>query len=99
MAAGQAVTFAGPRGDLALYNLGAFAAVISGFGAGDKIDMGGFAYGVGETRSFTQGAGSGILTVTDGGQQARLTLLGDYATSNFALSTDNAGGTFVKFSV
>jgi hypothetical protein len=68
--------------------------VISGFGAGDEIDLGGFAYGSGETCSFT----SGVLSVFDGGKQAHLTLLGSYVTSNFTLATDSAGGTFVKLS-
>jgi autotransporter passenger strand-loop-strand repeat protein len=99
MAAGQTLTFAGTGGDLALHNLPDFAAVIGGFGTGDTIDLGGFAYGSGETRSFAEAASttSGTLKVVDGGSQARLTLLGSYVTGDFALSSDSAGGTFVKF--
>jgi autotransporter passenger strand-loop-strand repeat protein len=99
VAAGQMLTFAGTGGDLALYNLPNFAAQIGGFGAGDTIDLAGFGYGGGETRSFTEAAGntSGTLSIVDGGKQAQLTLLGNYTSSDFALATDSAGGTFVKF--
>jgi hypothetical protein len=38
-----------------------------------------------------------LLTVTDGANVAKLTLLGHYFTSDFALPTDAHGGTFVKF--
>jgi autotransporter passenger strand-loop-strand repeat protein len=99
MAAGQKVEFGGAGGDLALYNLPSFAAQIGGFGASDKFDLGGFAYGAGETRSFTEAAShaSGTLKVVDGAKSASLTLLGSYVSGDFALSTDGAGGTFVKF--
>ncbi len=99
MATGQKLAFAGSGGDLTLYNLGSFAAQISGFGTGDKFDLGGFAYGGSETRSFTEAAShtSGTLKVVDGAKSTSLTLLGSYVTSDFALSTDGAGGTFVKF--
>jgi hypothetical protein len=96
-AAGQAVTFIGSGGDLALFNPAAFAAMISGFGPGDMVDLGAIPYGSAVTRAFIQAAGSGTLTVTGAGQSATLTLLGAYATSNFTLSSDGAGGTFVKF--
>ena len=99
VAAGQTMNFAGTGGDLALYNLPAFAAVIGGFGSGDKIDLGTFAFGSGATQSFTEAAShtSGTLSVVNGASQAHLTLLGNYVTSNFALSNDGAGGTLVKF--
>jgi hypothetical protein len=35
------------------------------------------------------------LTVSDGGQVANLTLIGTYATSDFALAGDGHGGTYV----
>ncbi len=98
VAAGQTVKYVGSGGDLALFNLPGFGASVGGFGAGDRIDLGGLAYGGGETRSFTEAGGgtSGTLTVTDGGKVAHLSLLGSYVTSDFALSTDGAGGTLVK---
>ena len=99
VAAGQAMNFAGSGGNLALYDLPAFGAVIGGFASGDKIDLGTFTFGSGATQSFTEAPShtSGTLSVVNGGNQAHLTLLGSYATSDFALSSDGAGGTLVKF--
>ena len=37
------------------------------------------------------------LTVLAGAKTASLTLAGSYGTSNFALASDGAGGTFVRF--
>ena len=73
--------------------------MIGGFGSGDKIDLGHFAFGSGSTQTYTEAAShtSGTLSVVNGGNQANLTLLGSYVTSNFALSNDGAGGTLVKF--
>ena len=92
VASGQEVLFVG-HGDLALYDLSAFSATIGGYSTGDELDLGGFAFGAGETRSYA----SGTLTVVDGGKTATLSLVGSYVTSDFALSTDSHGGTFVKF--
>ncbi|HZZ88111.1 MAG TPA: hypothetical protein VFE13_07220, partial [Caulobacteraceae bacterium] len=95
MAAGQAVKFAG-SGVLELDNLPGFAAKISGLSApAEKIDLGGFAFGAGETRTWTQSGGSGTLVVRDGGKTATLTLIGAYATSDFHLANDGHGGTYV----
>ena len=44
VAAGQTVNFDGSGGDLALFNRAAFAAMIGGFGSGDTIDLGNFAF-------------------------------------------------------
>jgi hypothetical protein len=93
------MNFAGSGGDLALYNLPAFGAVIGGFGSGDKIDLASFAFNSAATQSFTEAPShtSGTLSVINGASQAHLTLLGSYVTSNFALANDGAGGTLVKF--
>jgi hypothetical protein len=40
---------------------------------------------------------SGTLTVSTGGSQAQLTVLGSYTTGDFALADDHAGGTLVQF--
>ena len=97
VAAGQDVVFG--AGDLALYNLANFHALIGGYSTGDEFDLGGFAYGAGEKASFTEAANllSGTLSVHDGGLSASLTLLGKYVTGDFGLSTDGHGGSFVKF--
>jgi hypothetical protein len=87
------MTFAGPGGNLKLYNLPDFAAVIAGFGRGDLIDLGDFGFSSRTTASFS----SGTLTVTDGNQHASLSLSGPYSTSNFALASDGAHGTLITF--
>ncbi len=51
------------------------------------------------TVSWTQlvsgSSGSGTLTVSGGGHVANITLLGQYATGNFSISSDGNGGTLV----
>ena len=98
VASGEEVLFAGSGGDLALYNVTQFHATIGGFSTGDKFDLGGFTYSAGEKETFKENAAhtSGLLTVTDGAEVAKLTLLGNYTSSDFALSDDNHGGTSVK---
>ena len=80
-------------------NLSAFAGQIDGVTlSSQKIDLGGYAYNSStETVSWAESSGntSGTLTVTDGAQVAHLTLQGNYVTSNFTLSNDGAGGTYV----
>jgi autotransporter passenger strand-loop-strand repeat protein len=98
VAAGQVVLFSG-AGDLALSNLSNFHALIGGYSTGDEFDLGGFAHGSRETFLYTEAANllSGRLGVHDGGLTANLTLQGNYVSSEFALSADGHGGTFVKF--
>jgi autotransporter passenger strand-loop-strand repeat protein len=97
--AGVVVSFAGSGGDLAIASGGVFSGKVEGLGAGDKLDVGGFAYNAtGETLAFVSSAGgSGTLTLSSGGHTESLTLNGVYATSNFALSTDSHGGTFIRW--
>jgi hypothetical protein len=92
------VTFSGSGGHLVIDDVATFGAVISGLStSGQKIDLGGYTYSAGETVTWTEAAGntSGTLTVNGAGMTANLTLLGDYATSNFSLSDDGVGGTIV----
>jgi hypothetical protein len=96
--AGQTIGFTASGGRLVIDNLAGFSAAISGMAnASDKIDLGGFTYGAGETVSWTEAGGntSGTLTVTDGAKSASLTLIGSYVTSDFSLSDDGMGGTYV----
>jgi len=98
VAAGQTISFTASGGDLVLDNLAAFSANISGMATSkEKIDLGGFTFGAGETVSWVEAGGgtSGTLTVVDGAKTATLTLLGSYVTSDFSLSNDGIGGTFV----
>ena len=95
-AAAPTASFTASGGDLILDNLAGFSASIAGMtNAGEKIDLGGFAYSTGETVSWTQGAGHGTLTVSGGGKVANLTLIGSYSTSNFTLSNDGKGGAYI----
>jgi autotransporter passenger strand-loop-strand repeat protein len=87
------MNFAGPGGNLKLFDLPAITASIAGFGAGDTIDLGSFGFSARSTAFFS----NNTLTVTNGNHQASLTLLGPYSTSNFALSDDGAHGTLIKF--
>jgi autotransporter passenger strand-loop-strand repeat protein len=99
VAAGQVVKYGGAGGTLALTNGASFAATISGLtGTADKIDLLGFAYNSAtETKTFTEASGntSGTLVVSSGGVTESLTLLGNYVTSNFILSSDGTGGTLI----
>ncbi|HZZ87604.1 MAG TPA: hypothetical protein VFE13_04645 [Caulobacteraceae bacterium] len=97
MSAFQAVKFTGSAGTLELDNLAGFQAKISGLATSkQKIDLGGFHFGAGETRTWTQAGTSGTLTVHDGAKTASLVLIGSYATSDFTLSDDGHGGTYIK---
>ena len=94
--AGQTVSFIGASGVLGLDNLAGFHARISGMsGPGQKVELGGFAFGTSETAAWSQAGTSGTLTVSDGGQTAKLTLVGTYVSSDFHLATDAHGGTYV----
>ncbi len=97
MAAGQTVRFVGAGGVLELANLPAFGAAISGLTLpSQKLDLDGFVYhSATETAVWTQSGTSGTLTVSDGAKIATLDLIGSYATSDFQLSSDGHGGTFV----
>ena len=95
--ASQVVTFwQVPSGVLELDNLAGFAAEISGMSqATQQVDLGGFTFSAGETVSWAQTGTSGTLTVVDGAKVAGLSLIGTFTASNFALSDDGHGGTFV----
>ena len=93
------MTFAGGGGNVTLFDPSGFSAAIGGFGRSDVLDLATFASGPGLTSSFTEAAShaSGTLAVTNAGKHVDLTLLGSYATSNFAVTGDGGSGTLVKF--
>jgi autotransporter passenger strand-loop-strand repeat protein len=98
MAAGQTVSFTGASGILELDNPpGLFQAQISGLNTpGRKIDLGGDTFTNSETLSWSQSGTSGALMVYEGGQAGTvLTLVGTYAGSDFHLTDDGHGGTYV----
>jgi autotransporter passenger strand-loop-strand repeat protein len=93
------VTFGGPNATLALdQTSSALTGTISGWQAGDHIDLGDILFhNPGTTLGFTENAANtgGTLTVSDGSHVATLALLGQYMASSFALSSDGHGGTLV----
>jgi hypothetical protein len=57
----------------------------------EEIDLRDITFSNITTETFTQNT----LTVTDGTHTANLTLLGQYSTANFTLSSDGHGGTLI----
>jgi autotransporter passenger strand-loop-strand repeat protein len=95
------IAFTSNGGDLQLDASVSFHGSIGGFGSPfgvtEEIDLRDVAFGSGTALSFTEAGNnlSGTLTVSDGTHTASLTLLGQYATGNFTLSSDGHRGTFI----
>jgi hypothetical protein len=70
---------------------------ISGFAAGDTIDLRDVQDIVGTTKSFGGALNQGELIVSDGTHTANLNMLGAYTGASFSLSTDGHNGTLVSF--
>ncbi|MGZ2410604.1 VCBS repeat-containing protein, partial [Sphingomonas sp. F9_3S_D5_B_2] len=73
-----------------------FTGSISGLNSDDRLDLRDVQFG--ETTSLNyvaDGAGGGVLTVSDGVHSAQLHLVGEYQPSDFHLGSDGLGGTFV----
>jgi autotransporter passenger strand-loop-strand repeat protein len=90
-------TFAGSSGGLLVLNDSMhFGGLVAGFSGADQIDLADIPY-VARTTTFnwsqttTDANASGTLTVTDGGNVANITLLGQYQANQFALAADGAG--------
>jgi len=96
----ETTTFAGASAVLALTEPSSFTPGLSGFAAGDTIDLTKFAYSAtGETVGFTENAANtqGTLTVTDGTQQTSITLFGQYIAAGFSLESDGHSGTAISY--
>jgi hypothetical protein len=77
-----------------------FGGLVAGFFATSEIDLANFPYMSGATSAtWSQiGSASGTLTVSEGGDIADLTLLGQYAEANFVPSAGPLGGdTLITF--
>ena len=94
----QTVSFSG-GGDLALTNTSGFKASISGFAAGDTLDLTAFKFSGSPTAGFTENAGNtgGTLTITDGALHASITLLGQYMAAGFHTSQDSGSGADITY--
>ena len=88
----------GGMGTLALDQSRSFTGTVAGFGGQDQIDLGDIAYSdVTTTLDYWMNADNsgGTLTVSDGTHTANLGLLGQYAASSFAMTSDGHGGTLI----
>ena len=91
LAVGKLVFLAGGSESLLLGRASMVTAKLSGFGAGDTIDL---VKTVGTAASFA----GGVLTIAgNGGSVAALHFAGNYSSSQFALATDHHGGTTISF--
>ncbi len=93
--AGQSVQFAGANACLDLQaEYYAPSGTLTGFAAGDTIDVSGSL--ISSASYVASGAGGGILTFYYGSQVAdRITLAGNYVGSTFLTSGDGDGGTLI----
>ena len=87
------VTFNGAGATLALKQVAAFAAKLSGFASGDTIDL------LGTTATGASFNGADQLVIVNGATTvATLQLSGGYAGATFAVGSDGKGGTDVTLS-
>ena len=97
-ASNATIDFSSATGTLRLDASSAFTGQILGFRATDSIDLADIAFGSATTLGFTPNAGNtgGSLAISDGTHSANLALLGQYAVSGFAVSSDGHGGTLLQ---
>jgi hypothetical protein len=94
-ASAEATGFApGAAGTLKLDQSSSFSGVVTGFAAGDGLDLADVAFGPSTTLGFSEnGAGTGgTLTVSDGAHTASIALMGQFAAAGFQQAADGGGG-------
>jgi len=94
----EAAQFASPSSGLLLLSRPALYSVsLSGFGAGDEIDLAGLRFDGHELLQYNaHGANGGVLTVYDAGYGvAHLNMVGRYSTASFAAKSDGGSGTLI----
>lgn len=74
-----------------------FSGVVSGFKAGEQIDLIEINFGSATNASYTANADGGTLSVSDGGHTVNIARVGQYSADNFHLASDSATGTLVAF--
>lgn len=80
-------------GQLMLNHSNRFAGTVAGFSTGDSIDVQDVGFVAGKS---SYNAGTGILTVSDGGARtSNIQLLGHYTAADFAFASDGHGGTLI----
>ncbi len=85
-------TFVGSGGRLVIDSGAAFNATISGFAAGDRLNLAGIAFS-----SATIAYSANTLTVTDGAHSVMIDLLGQYMAAGFQDASNGAGGTIITY--
>jgi 20S proteasome alpha/beta subunit len=91
----QSVTFTGTTGTLKIEHAFNYAGQISGLAGADALDLSDLSYGSATTATFLGNTTGGTLTVTNGTQTANISLIGNYLSSSWTLSSDGHGGTVV----
>ena len=89
------VIFAGSTGRLVLNDALGFTGRIFGLSGADAIDLADVQYNSSTTASFLGDASGGTLTITSGSETATISLVGDYLSSTWDLSSDGHGGVTV----
>ena len=93
------VTFGGTGGTLQLDQPSVFTGAISGFAAGDALDLTDIAFGADTTLGYSVNATGtgGTLSVSDGTHNASIALFGQYAAVGFQVGSDHGGGAIVTY--
>jgi hypothetical protein len=89
----------GAAGTFRLDQSQAFSGTVTGFGAGDAIDLKDIGFGASTTLAYAANAAGtgGTLTVSDGTHTASLALLGQYAAAGFQETSDSGAGTVITY--
>jgi hypothetical protein len=90
---------AGAAGTLKLDQAESFSGSVSGFGAGDTLDLSDIAFGANLTIGYTANAAGtgGSLSISDGTHSASVALLGQFAAAGFQVGSDAGGGAMVTY--
>jgi hypothetical protein len=88
---------AGATGSLKLDHASDFTGTVSGFAAGDHLDLLDLVANSATVNYAANQAGTGgTLSVTDGAHTANIALLGQYTANDFTVGADTNGGTLVS---
>ena len=91
----QSIIFTGMTGTAQFANAVDFTGYVAGLAGSDALDLSDVAFGPNTTATFLGNTSGGTLTVSDGTNTANITLVGNYLSSNWDLSSDANGGTIV----
>jgi hypothetical protein len=88
---------AGATGTLKLDQSSSFTGSVSGFAAGDTLDLADIAFGANTTLGYSANADGtgGTLSVSDGTHSASIALFGQYSAAGFQMGSDSGAGAIV----